>query len=274
MGAFLGCLTALTIGISDIFGRRVSVASSAVTAAGVMQAVAAITSLGATLIISSEWIGGDVALGAVSGVGMAVGLGCYYAGITRAGSALVAPLVATLSAVVPYLYTLVRGVSPSLPALVGALVALGGLVLITTGGSSTDTTRTALTWGLASGLGYGMGLTVVIETSSDSGAWPAVSQRVTASAVMLVVAAVLHAPRVPPAGVRVASSAAGALAGLTTIFYIAGVQMDAQPAVVTASMFPAASVLGGWLVYGDDVRRWQALGIAAVLLGVAGVVVG
>jgi drug/metabolite transporter (DMT)-like permease len=274
MGAVFGSLTAISIGFSDILGRRVSNATSPVTAAGVMQLFAGLSALAAGLFVSSELLWGDVGRGAISGLGMAVGLSCYYRGVERSSSAVVAPLVATLSAVIPYGYTLVGGTSPTALALLGALVALAGLLLITLGGASIERVRSGVRWGLASGLGYGIGLTIVIDTSSESGIWPSVSQRVTALALLVLVAFGLGVERVPPPGLRALTAAAGAVAGLSTVFYIAGVQIDAQPAVVTASMFPAASVLGGWVFYEDEVSPTQTVGIGVVLAGVAGVVLG
>ena len=78
--------------------------------------------------------------------------------------------------------------------------------------------------------------------------------------------------RVPLSGVRLAGLIAGTFAGLSTIFYLLGVQADATPAVVTASMFPAVTVVVGRFVYHDHVTRVQALGLVIVLVGVAGVV--
>ena len=117
MGALLGSLTALGIGGSDMFGRRVTAATSPVTASAVMQLFAALLSLVAITFVSSEWIWRDVWVGAVSGLGMGSGLACYFGGLQRSSSAVVAPIVATLSAVIPYLYTLVRGTSPTEVAL-------------------------------------------------------------------------------------------------------------------------------------------------------------
>jgi drug/metabolite transporter (DMT)-like permease len=154
------------------------------------------------------------------------------------------------------------------------LVAFVGMILITIGGPSVHHVRTGLLWGLMSGAGYGVGLTVVIDTSSDSGVWPSVSQRIVALALMAVVATVIGAAKMPPRGLRTLAAGAGVVAGSTTLLYIGGVQIDAQPAVVTASMFPAASVLGGWFFYEDPVGRVQILGIGAVLAGVVGVVLG
>lgn len=255
-----------------MFGRRVTAATSAVTASAVMQLFAALLSLLAITFVESAWLWGDVWLGAVSGLGMGSGLACYFGGLQRSSSAVVAPIVATLSVVIPYLYTLATGTSPTGLALVGALAALAGLVLVTASGSSTERVRAGVVWGLASGLSYGFALTVVIETSSDSGVWPSVSQRLVAVVLMVTLATGLGVPRVPPGGLRVAAALAGFFAGATSLTYIAGVQIDAQPAVVTAGLFPIASVAGGRFFYGDEVTPPQIAGIAVALAGVTAVV--
>lgn len=276
MGALFGSLSALFIGFSDLFGRRVVGVSSATTAAVTMQFVAIFASLASMILVASAFGWRDVIIGALSGLGMGVGLATYYGGIARSSSTVVAPLVGVMSAVIPYGYTLLSGARPSGIAIGGATVAFGGLVLITAGKARgrAGFVRTGLIWGFGSGLGYGFGLSVIIEASSTSGAWPAVSQRIVAFLLMVAVARGVSAQVVPPVGVRISAVTAGVFAGLTTIFYLIGVQADAPPAVVTASMFPAASVAIGRIFFGDPVTRTQAVGIGIVLLGVAGVVSG
>ena len=77
-----------------------------------------------------------------------------------------------------------------------------------------------------------------------------------------------------PVGVRLAGVASGVFAATSTVFYLLGVQADATPAVVTASMFPAVTVVVGRFVYHDDVVARQVGGIGLVVLGVIGVAVG
>ena len=67
---------------------------------------------------------------------------------------------------------------------------------------------------------------------------------------------------------------AGVLAGLSTVFYLIGVGTDPASTVVTASLFPAISVLVGRSIYDDDVSARQVLGLAVVVVGVIGVGVG
>ncbi|MEM9565478.1 MAG: EamA family transporter [Actinomycetota bacterium] len=273
MGALFGSLGALSIGLSDLFGRRVVLASSALTATVAMQFVAFLTSLVATLLDQGAASVADLTIGAVSGIGLGIGLSFYYGGLQRSSAAVVAPLVATLAAVIPFAVTAITGAPPSAAALVGAAIAVAGLGLITAGGSASGV-RAGLLWGTVSGLGYGIGTAVLTEVSASAGQWPAVSQRVAAFVLLAAVATGRGRSIVAPAGYRVAAVLAGALAGLTTIFIILGVASDPRATVVTVSMFPAASVAVGWLVFRDAVSRLQVVGLVAVLAGVAAVVAG
>jgi drug/metabolite transporter (DMT)-like permease len=268
VGIVYGLLTSLSIGAADFFGRRVANARGPVVTGVSMQFVAIFASIVSLAIVPSSFSVGALAIGAVSGFGLGVGLWGYFGGLQRSSSAVVAPLVATLSAVVPYLYAIVRGSTPAPLAVGGAAVAIVGLVLITLGGGRVAHLRSGLLWGLVSGLGYGIGLSVVIEASDASGSWPAVGQRLAACSLMLAAAARLRVDPRPPAGLRLVALAAGSVAGLSTIFYLLGVEVDATSTVVTASLFPAVSVIVGRVVYADDVGRRQVVGLIVVLAGV------
>ncbi len=275
MGAIFGLLGALLIGISDLFGRRVVARSSATTAAAAMQFVAIFAGLASMSIVPSEFIWRDFCIGAVAGLGTGTGLACYYGGVKRSSSTVVAPFVATLSSIIPFSYTLITGAQPSLIAIIGSVLAFGGLVLVTMGGGDqTIHIPTGIRWGLASGIGYGVGLTFLIEVSAASGSWSAVSQRVLSFVLLILVARHYSLPATPPAGVRSAALVAGVFACATSIMYLLGVQADAATAVITFSMFPAFSVVIGRIFFRDPVSRLQTAGIATVLAGVAGVVGG
>lgn len=274
MAIVFGLLTSLSIGLADLFGRRVVNARGPIAAGAVIQFVAIFTSLGALLIVDSTFDMGDFGIGLASGLGLGVGLWCYFGGLQRSSSAIVAPLVATMSAVIPFGYAVVRGADPTAIALLGAAIAIGGLALITMGGGRVEHMREGIRWGLMSGCGYGFGLSIVIEASESSGSWPAVAQRVSALALMLVVARSSSLSVVPPMNLRTVAIVSGVFAGGSTIFYLLGVQINATSAVVTASLFPVVSVVVGRFVYHDDVAPRQAAGIGVVLAGVILVATG
>jgi len=271
MGAFYGILTAISIGVGDLFGRRVVERRGVLVASTLIQAVAVVVSAVMLFIVAGSFQTGDFVIGLVSGIGMGVGLAGYFGGLARASSAVVAPVVAVLSAVMPFSYAVWRGADASPMAVIGAVIAFGGLLLITTGGAPSRNTAVGFAWGAMSGIGYGVGLSIIQETSEDSGAWPALAQRIAAMVLMLIVT-VKAQGRIPLTGVRLVGLASGAAAALSTVFYLLGVQADPTPAVVTASMFPAVTVAVGRFAFHDDVSRRQLAGLAVVLAGVVGVV--
>ncbi|MEM8923815.1 MAG: DMT family transporter [Actinomycetota bacterium] len=272
IGAFWGTLAALGIGASDLFGRRIVQRVGPVTAAFVMQVVGAMVAAMAVTVVGGRPTLLDLLWGALSGLGMAIGLGCYFAGLAASSASVVSPIVATLLAVLPYGYALARGGEASGIAVAGAVVAFVGLALVAGGSTAADGIRAGVLWGLVSGTAYGIATGVLVEVTEAAGAWPAVSQRLAAVMALGASAAALRAPAVPPPGLRLNGLGAGVAAGLTSVFLLLGLEADAPPAVVTNSMFPVFTVAVGAAFYGDAVSRRQLVGIAVALIGIAFVV--
>ena len=274
MGALLGALSAISVGCSEMFGRKGSLVAGVLAVGVVSQGVAAVTALVLALALSGEFLWPDLARGALSGVGFGVGMVTYLGGVIRSSSTVVSPLVATMTVVLPFSVAVSGGEEATMLAFAGVGVAILGLVFITVGGRATAGVRQGFLWGITSGLGYGLGLSVLIGTSSASGPWPAVSQRLVACLLTMVLAVALRQSAIPPKGVRWPPLLSGAFGGLASALYVLGVQADALPAAVTGAMFPAVSVAVGRVVFGDVVRPPQLLGLGLVLAGVAGVVGG
>ncbi len=125
---------------------------------------------------------------------------------------------------------------------------------------------------MVSGCSYGFGLSVLVEVSDEAGVWPAVSQRFVGAVVLGIAAVLTKSLLLPPAGQRMNGVGAGFFAGLSSVFALIGLAISAPPTVVTQSMFPVFSVVVGFVYFGDAVARRQVVGIALVLIGVAGVV--
>ena len=272
MGALFGIVGALGIGLSDLFGRRIVLASSALTAAVVLQLTGGLVAAATLAVLPSTWLWPDAGRGIVSGIGMGIGLSCYYGGLARSTSTVVAPLVATLSAVLPYGYVLVTVGDASPLGSVAAVGAVAGLAMVSVGADEVSNVGAGVRFGLASGVGYGVAIAVLTDVSADSGAWPAVTQRASAFAMLAAAGAIGRRAITPPPGVRVNAVLAGAFVAMASIALLLGIRFDAGATVITISMFPAFSVAIGRFFFDDPIRPVQAVGIAVVLLGVAGVV--
>jgi len=274
MGVLFGLLTALAIGASDLFGRRILHAQSPVTAAVPMQFFGILTAALALLAIESDANASDLAFGATSGLGFAIGLGCYYSGLAKASSAIMAPVVAMLSAVLPVGYSILRGSAPSRLTFVGAGLCLIGLAAITVNRRALGVDWVALRWGTVSGLGYALGLIMMIEVRDAAGMWPAVAQRSTAFAALAGVALATKVSLAPLPQLRWSALFAGIAVGLSSIFLLVGLELDPTPTLIVTSVFPAISVLVGLFAYQDEVRRAQWAGIGIVVVGIACISVG
>lgn len=149
-----------------------------------------------------------------------------------------------------------------------------GLAIIAAGVVELARLRAGVLWGVLSGVSYGIGISVLVEASATAGAWPAVAQRVCGSVVLGCVALAAKVAIWPPQGQQINGLLAGSLAGLTSVFLLIGLRVDAPPAVVTQSMFPVVSVVVGFVYFGDRVVGRQVVGLGLVLLGIAAVVGG
>lgn len=272
MGALFGLLTSVSIGTSDLFGRRVVLRCHVLSAMIVFQGSAAVIALAIVPFVPGSFESADFVRGLVSGLGLGTGLACYYTSLDRAGSAIAAPIVATLSAVIPFAYTALRGHDPPLLAVIGAAVAFGGLGLVTAGGTRGPSVAAGTAWGLLSGVAYGVGLGVLVDLSEGSGAWPGFGQRLTSVAAMAALVAVRRLPPLPPPEVMGWAVLTGVASAGATIFYIVGIWFDPPTTVVGASMFPVMSVIVGRIAFGDTFNVRQAIGIAAAVAGVTAVV--
>ncbi len=276
MAILVGAIAALCIGFSDLSGRKVVAASSTLAAAAIFQIVAACTALVAVGFVDSELIASDVGRAAISGLGIAIGMVAYYTSLSKVGAAVAAPVVASLSAVIPYLYAVLTGTTPSGLALFGAGLALIGIVVVSTGGrrSRTPDMARGVTLALVAGCSYGIGLSALVDASDTAGAWPAVVQRGVAFLLLVIVAWRRSISIVPPTKARMSALSAGILSGMASTAHIVALAIDPTPAIITTSMFPIVSVNVGRVFFKDTISRLQVIGIGFGLAGVVAVALG
>ena len=274
MGALFGLLAALSISTTELFGRRVTNEVGPIVAASVTSLLAAVTALGIAIVTDGSAITRDMLLGAGSGLGFGVGMSTYLQGVRVSSSAVVGPVSAALTALIPFTYAAVNEEAPAVLGYVGAALAIVGLMFVTIGGSAATNVAGGLPFGTMSGLGYGLGTLVLINVSDDSGSWPIVTQRITAFAAIAVFALARKRPILPPRQYTPLALGAGLFAGLSSVLALIGLSANAAAASVTITLFPAGSVLIGRLLFRDAVTRAQVIGLAVVIAGTVAIVLG
>ncbi|HEY3686268.1 MAG TPA: EamA family transporter [Streptosporangiaceae bacterium] len=287
MGALLAVASALSYGLSDFVGGVVSRRAPFVRVALLGQ-VGGLVSVSAVapFVPGSVPPGGDLAWGAVSGVGTGVAMTFLFRGMSRGAMSVVVPVSSVGGAALPVLVgTALLGDRPGPRTWLGVAVALPALWAVSRGstGPAARADTAAVRDGLVAGVGIAAQYLALAQAGPASGLWPVASGRVTAILAVAVIAVAYHRPRSASGSTpgalagRVAGAVAGrvagalvagALAALALICYLAATRAQMLTvAVVLSSLYPVIPVVLGLTVLRERLSRVQALGLVAALAG-------
>ena len=275
MPVLLGVMASVLIGLSDYCGRFCSRRAQATTTAG----TAFVGGLGVTLvlvvIVPSSITAADLLLGAVSGVFIAIALSCMWHSLAVSSSAIASPIVAAFTALGPLAYGISNGESPSTAVAVGIAVTVVGLLVAVIVPQTVHNVGAGITYAVLGGIAFTIVIVLLDNTSVNSGIWPAVTQRASALACMLVVTRASRIPQILPPKLRLVALSGGITGGLGMASFIAGVQRGPVGEVAVAgSLYPVVTIALAVILDGDTLRWWQAFGIAIVLAGTTMIAIG
>jgi drug/metabolite transporter (DMT)-like permease len=218
--------------------------------------------------------------GALCGVSQAFGVWWFYAALGAGPISVVSPLTAVLVAAIPAAVGLTLGERPGAVAGVGIVVALVAVVLVSREATDEDVTPHKFTATVAwltvgSGVAFGLNFVLIDQAPVEARLWPLVFARVSATMLVIVIAAFSDNLR-PPTGtpLRLAISAAFLDVGANIAMLLALQASLLSLAGVLMSLYPAATVLLAILVLRERVTRWQALGMVLALAAVAMIAAG
>ena len=268
MPILLGLFASLLIGMSDFLGAR-----SAGRTTALQTTTAAFLAGGVAAMFYSPLLGNprfaDMALGALSGVALAIALTTLWRAYAMSSIGVAAPIAAVVSTVVPVLYGAARGDVPGPLGWLGIVVGVAAL-FVASWQPAGDASRVGMTLGLVSGLFFSAMYIIAISTSDEAGTWPIVPQRLTA--FVLALAAALITRERPFAGgsatrISMLAGVFGA-SGVAVVVY-GGQRGPIAPVVVAGSMYPAVAIALAWIFMGQVLTPRQILGVVGALVGVA-----
>jgi drug/metabolite transporter (DMT)-like permease len=275
LALFFAVTAAVLLGGSDFFAARSARSTPSVTVTRTAVATSVTLSPLLLLVVEWEWVGHDVAVGALSGLFMIGGLMLLYEGYAVARMGIVAPLASVLLAVVPVVWDLVNGVRPGAAAGAGMMLGLVALVLTSynPGGSGSVTLGAVL--GVASGVMFGIAFTLMGEVTEASGLLPVVFQRLAGFALLALVGVFRRDPFFAGGTGRRYAVGAGLL-GLVAIgsLQLAFQRGDTGPVAVASSQFATVAVLLSVVFNRERMRWWQAVGVGATAVAVALIALG
>jgi drug/metabolite transporter (DMT)-like permease len=231
-------------------------------------------------IVGGHISGDAVFWGALCGISQAFGVWWFYAALGDGPISVVSPLTAVLVAAIPVGVGLVMGDRPGAIAGIGVVVALIAVVLVSREATDEDVTPHKFTATVAwltvgSGLAFGLNFVLINQAPVDAKLWPLVFARVSASVLVVVIAAMsanLRAPSGVP--LRLAVLAALLDTGANIAMLLALQASLLSLAGVLMSLYPVATVLLAIVVLRERVTRWQAVGMVLALAAVAMITAG
>ena len=217
-------------------------------------------------------------IGAVGGVLGAGGLSALYQGLAVGRMAVVAP-IAAMSGVVPIVVGLwVQGDRPEAVQVAGMVLAISGVVLAARArGSDRDARPTSAGVGLAILAAIFLGsMVVALDAGGDRDPfWTVFMVRMSSVAILWTVV-VARRPSFAPVRPNLATLVgAGVLDNLANLLFVLASARGLLSLVsVLGSLYPVVTVILARLVLDERLARWQLVGVAAALGGVALISVG
>ncbi len=271
MGAVLALASAVCYGVVDFAGGLLSrrVHYAVVSLVGQFGGLA--FALVAVAVVPAEAVGwGDLAWGALSGVGSGIGMLFLNRGLSRGAMSVVVPVSAVTGVALSVLCgVLVLGDRPSPLAWVGIGITVPALWLVSGGGHVRG--DGAAVDGLIASLGVAVQYLGLAQADPASGLWPVAAGRVAAVLLLLPGASRRRPAFRQPASRLAYAALIGAGAALGLALYLEATRQEMLAiAVVLASLYPAIPTLLGLTILREHLTPTLTLGLtistAAIVL--------
>lgn len=237
------------------------------------------------LTIVASIVGGDISpaallWGALTGVAQAFGVWWFYAALAEGPMSVVSPLTAVLVAGVPVGAGLTLGERFGPLAATGVVLAVVAVVLVSREARDEDVkphrfTRRVAWLTVGSGLAFGLNFVLIHQAPAESGLWPLVFARATASVVVIAVALVIGQAKQPGGTALRLALAAGVIDVVANICLLLSLRASLLSlAGVLISLYPAITVVLAMVFLGERLTAWQRSGMAVAVLSVVLITVG
>lgn len=273
----MALVSGIGYGVSDFVGGLASRRVAALRVVLVSYPVALILLTTISFVVGGHVTTPAIVWGGLCGLSQAFGVWWFYAALGAGPMSLVSPVTAILVAGVPIVAGVLLGERPSLLAYVGIGLALVAVVLVSREVRDEDSTAQRFTakvaWlTLGAGLAFGLNFVLIDQAPHDAGIWPLAFARLSATLMVVAIAAISR-NLVVPSGVplRLALTA-GVLDTVANVAMLLALQASLLSLTsVLISLYPAGTVLLALVVLKEKVTRWQAAGMV-LAIGAVGLI--
>ena len=270
----------LSWGISDFLGGLYTRRMHVLSVLAVSQPFGLLVALAALPLVGADSIsGGDFAIAAAAGFASAAGLAAFYQAMALGTISVVAPIAAT-GVLVPVAFGIADGEVPGLAALIGAALAVVGVVVLSyeedeSTGVGKSPIRISILLALISALGFGLFFTGIDAAAAERPGLAIVGARIGGVASIAVALVAVRPPLRPVAGALPALLAMGFFdVAANFLFALASTQGLLPLVAVGGSTYPAFTIALAHVLLGERLARPQRAGVVLALAGVVAVAAG
>ncbi len=265
----LGVLAAVCFGAGDFYGGLSAKRTAVVNVVAFSHLVGLVGVLTVSLLFAENFRVEALGIGAAAGLFGAVGVVLLYRGLSTGPMAVVAPITAITSALVPSLWGVLDGESLSAVAWVGVAIAVVaiGLVSLPKDVDTDGITLRVVAESLLAGVGFGVFFILFDIAPDDVGAWPVVGARMVTVLPLVPFVLMTRRPDLPAVkATAMTIFATGALdTGANVLFLIATTLGELTIVSVLSSLYPVTTVVLARSLLNERMSSFQVAGLALAI---------
>ncbi|WP_433210285.1 EamA family transporter [Dactylosporangium sp. CS-047395] len=272
IGILLAALSGLVWGVGDFSGGKASQRADSLLVVVLSKVVSLPLLAVYLLLIPGALSAHAMTWGAAAGVLGVLGMFVFYRALAAGAMAIVAPISAVTTALIPVAFGLATGERPGTLALTGAACAIAAIGLVSAaGGAGGRVTGRLVGLALLSGAAFGLFFTCLAHAGDGGGLWPIAGAQVAAVAfgAPFAWARFRRGAALPAGSSRRWMITAGLLdMSANALYLLAVARGDLSIIAPIASLYPVSTVLLAMLVDRERLRPVQlaGLGLAATAL--------
>jgi drug/metabolite transporter (DMT)-like permease len=270
MGVVLSLVAAIAYGLSDFIGGLASRRTSAWPVAFLASGGALLGCLVLAVVVPGDPTRGDLAWGAVAGLGSGAGGAFLYRGLAGGRMGVVAPVSAVGAAILPSIVGLATGERPDVLVWLGIGAAFPGIWLVSREPTADGGLAAGLVDGALAGLGFGLLFSAMGQVPDGAGYWPLVMVQIVSLFAIAVTATAFKATWLPSVRSELWGLVAGLVAAVAVLAFLLATQTGLLTvAAVLTSLYPAVTILLAALVLKEHIHRAQGVGLGLCAVAVA-----
>jgi drug/metabolite transporter (DMT)-like permease len=274
IGIVLAALSGLVWGVGDFSGGKASQRADSIVVVVLSKAASLPLLALYLLLVPGTLTARGLGWGGAAGVFGVLGMIVFYRALSGGAMAVVAPISAVTTALLPVAFGLATGERPGGLALTGAACAIAAIGLVSAaGGSAAPVTGRLVGLALLSGAAFGLFFICLSQAGDHAGLWPIAGAQVAAVALgaplLLRRLRAGTRPAVPEGASRRWLLAAGLLDMSANALYVLAVARGELSIIAPiAALYPVSTVLLAMAVDRERLRLVQlaGLGLAATAL--------